>query len=297
MFHRIHDRLGTAGVAIAVVALIAALGGTALAASGALTAKQKKEVKAIAKGLVGTGPAGAAGANGTNGANGAPGEKGAAGTNGTNGTNGNTVLSGSGAPSGGSPGDFYIKTGAEPEIYGPKTATWPGSGTKLKGSTGSQGPPGVIHPGETLPSGASETGAWATVMGKVQAEAPHASLGPIPISFNIPLPAAIPGANIKTKPVGFPTKNLTECEALPEPAEREACEATLKTEEEECPGTEAEPKAKAGFLCLYTALDKTGHTFILPATTTQAGVALFFAVFLAEHEGNAAFGTWAVTAE
>lgn len=94
MLHRIHNRLGTAGVILALVALVAALGGTAFAALPGLNAKQKKEVKKIAKRFAKAGPqgpqglpgapgaqgtAGAAGSNGKEGARGAEGEPGEAG--------------------------------------------------------------------------------------------------------------------------------------------------------------------------------------------------------------------------
>jgi hypothetical protein len=103
MFHRFHQRFGTAGLLIAVIALIAALGGTALAASGALTSKQKKEVKAIAKSFQGTGPAGAqgnpgapgaAGKEGSQGKQGEPGKEGKEGKEGSPWTAGGTLPKG-----------------------------------------------------------------------------------------------------------------------------------------------------------------------------------------------------------
>lgn len=74
---------------------------------------------------------------------------GAKGAKGDTGVAGNTVLSGSGAPSGitGVDGDFYIDTAAA-EIYGPKTAGVWGSPTSL---TGPAGPAGAD--GNTLLSG------------------------------------------------------------------------------------------------------------------------------------------------
>lgn len=84
-----------------------------------------------------TGPAGADGANGTNGIDGA---------------DGNTILSGSGAPGGGTgvDGDFYINT-ANDEIYGPKSGGSWGSGTSIVGPQGSQGVKGDT--GDTGPQG------------------------------------------------------------------------------------------------------------------------------------------------
>jgi collagen triple helix repeat protein len=99
MFHRIHNKLGTAGLVVAVVALVAALAGTALAAAG-LNSTQKKEVKKLVKqyskpgktGAAGpagpAGPAGAAGKDGARGPAGTPGAPGAPGKDGVDGEDG-----------------------------------------------------------------------------------------------------------------------------------------------------------------------------------------------------------------
>lgn len=78
------------------------------------------------------GPAGSSGTNGTNGTDG---------VDGVDGTDGNTVLNGTGAPSGGTgvDGDFYVDTAAW-DIYGPKTAGAWGAGESL---IGPQGPTGA----------------------------------------------------------------------------------------------------------------------------------------------------------
>jgi hypothetical protein len=86
MLHRVREKIGAAGMAVAIVALIVALGGTALAASGALTGKQKKEVEKIAKKYAGKpGAPGLPGTNGTNGTNGKDGAPGAPGKEGPQG--------------------------------------------------------------------------------------------------------------------------------------------------------------------------------------------------------------------
>jgi hypothetical protein len=97
MISKLHQRLGTAGFAIAIIALIAALGGSAYAAAG-LSGKQKKEVEKISKkfagkkgavGAVGSvGPAGPAGPAGAAGAKGDAGAAGAAGATGREGPEG-----------------------------------------------------------------------------------------------------------------------------------------------------------------------------------------------------------------
>jgi hypothetical protein len=98
MLHRIHNKLGTAGLIVAVVALIAALGGAAIAAVPGLNSKQKKQVTKIAKKYAGkngaqgpkgdTGPAGPAGAKGDTGAKGDQGPKGDQGIQGIQGPQG-----------------------------------------------------------------------------------------------------------------------------------------------------------------------------------------------------------------
>jgi hypothetical protein len=84
------------------------------------------------------------------------------------GANGSTLLSGSGAPAGGTgaDGDFYLKTGAAPLIYGPKAAGAWGSGTALVGPAGSTGTTG--------PSSWTAPAAWVT--GTAYTAGPPASL-------------------------------------------------------------------------------------------------------------------------
>ena len=60
---------------------------------------------------------------------------------------GATILSGTGAPqdSQGNDGDFYIQTGANPMLYGPKATSWP-AGIALSGGQGIQGEQGIQGP-------------------------------------------------------------------------------------------------------------------------------------------------------
>jgi len=96
MLKRMHNRLGTAGLAVAVVALVAAVAGTAIAAGG-LTKKQEKQVVKIAKKYAGkqgpkgdAGPKGDTGPAGPQGAHGDPGPKGDTGSQGAEGPAGPT---------------------------------------------------------------------------------------------------------------------------------------------------------------------------------------------------------------
>lgn len=96
------------------------------------------------------GPQGPAGADGSDGADGAAGATGSTGPQGPQGPAGNdgadgrTVLSGAGAPGGGtgSDGDFYIDTVAD-AIYGPKAGGVWGSATSLIGPQGPAGADGA----------------------------------------------------------------------------------------------------------------------------------------------------------
>jgi hypothetical protein len=127
MFSALRRRLTYANVA-ATLALFFAMTGGALAAGHYLITSTKQIKPSVLKSLAGkAGPAGPAGPAG---AAGAKGETGATGTTGT-----------------GAPG-VEGKEGKE----GPKGK---------EGHEGKEGLPGVIHPGETLVPGASETGMWA----------------------------------------------------------------------------------------------------------------------------------------
>lgn len=132
--------------------------------------------------------------------------------------------------------------------------------------------------GGTLPSGKSEMGAWGVTMAeKVFFESSTA--GTFGISFNIPLAAALPEAHVQFNPVGFPAAATAE-------------------EKSHCPGEVKEPRAKAGFLCVYTAYaPPNSGGLVASGTLTPGGVAFLF-VSPEMSKGNAtADGTWVVTAE
>lgn len=226
MLSRIHNKLGTAGLVVAIVALVAALGGAAYAASdNHLSGGEKKEVKKIAKGLVQPGPEGKQGPAGPAGPAGAPGPKGPTGATGKTGLTGKTGATGA---------------------TGPKGAT---------------GPPGIVSP---LPTGQTETGAWAI-----------ANLnGEVSASFNIPLSA-------KPKAIVFVGGTVTGSRVLPEGA----------VEESVCEGSVAAPSAPSGVLCVYVEATEEGGIFALEALTKRYVSGATW--FVAEGEGRA-FGTWAV---
>jgi hypothetical protein len=267
MFHRIHQKLGTAGFIISIVALVAALGGGAYAASGGLNGKQKKEVEKIAKKYAGKpGAAGAAGPAGAKGDAGPKGEAGTAGTAGGSGAAGTSVTSTeSSAPfpgnhcngvNGGKGGSKFVS--ASGETYA---------------CNGKEGEPWTA--GGTLPEGSTETGVYAAGIGQTFLGFGFGLVAPI--SFTIPLeePLAADHTEIVAEG-GSSTAN--------------------------CPGSVTDPVAEPGFLCVYEGEFKGkglgGFTSISKGSKEEAGTDTSGAVLLAigEEESVAIRGTWAVTA-
>jgi collagen triple helix repeat protein len=270
MLSPLRNRFGIPGV-ISVVALVFAMFGGAYAASsdngGEATASKTKIKKVVGpKGPRGaTGPAGPAGPKGDTGAAGANGSNGSAGAPGKDGTNGKTILNGIGAPAAGlgSVGDFYIDT-EENEIYGPKAATW-GPGTSLKGEEGS---PWTV--GGTLPHGQTETGTWSGILSEGE-------FGPealVPISFTIPLEAALDFNHTIKVPAGDPP--TSHCTG----------------------GTVLNPKADPGYLCVYTAPAGADALGVASPGIVNSGTGTSGALISAGGGtlGESAGGSWAVTA-
>jgi hypothetical protein len=254
----LRDRMGIPGL-LAICALVFAMVGGAYAAKGGgLTSKQKKEVTKIAKKYAGKpGPQGPAGPTGPAGKDGANGKDGTSGTSGTNGTNGTSAT----------------------------VASFVGSkGTCTKGQGGlevkSASAPAFVCNGEpwtaggTLPSGETQTGAWAAAGTSADGELPGAWAS---IPFTIPLSA----------PLG-----ASEVHFQADPDFATTCTGTLQN-----------PTAPDGHLCVYAALQGLAPGFlgaiIKPGSppesgATVAGASLNFKVLGASGFGT---GTWAVTAE
>jgi hypothetical protein len=231
--HRLKEPFGKAGLTVAIIALVMALVGGAYAAGG-LTKSQEKQVTKIAKKYAGkTGPAGPAGPAGA---------AGPAGTNGTNGKNGTSVTS-------------EAATAGECPEGGTKFTAGASTSKVCNGSPWTAG--------GTLPSKATETGAWS-----VRAE----GQGVFPVSFTIPLAAALNGTHVHIAPNA------------------------------ECPGSSAEPKANPGNLCVYVGRSSAGFslTNVIKASGLELGADTAGATIAYELEGAGFFpagGTWAVTAE
>ncbi len=252
--------------------VIAAKGGGPSAPSAVTAANKKGKSKAKAlRGPAGprgpegkqgpVGLQGPAGANGKDGANGSSGEKGATGETGSQGNPGKSVVLGK------------VNTGiATCKEQG-------GVSVEVEGNAASKqsvcnGEPGVIHPGTTLPKGASETGTWIAIEGTPE-EAEAA------ISFPIPLSAT---AAENTTPVYVPNTDTAP------PAG--------------CQGSAAEPEAQEGHLCLFQgpAFYQHGHEFgeaFFKPGVREGGVGTTGTRFLitsAEGAHARFVGTWAVTA-
>jgi hypothetical protein len=161
---------------------------------------------------------------------------------------------------------------------GPGGATGPGG---AQGPAGPQGPAGLPgkngengKPGKegspwtaggTLPSGKTETGAWA-------ANPAEGAEQVIPMSFGLPLAAELESGKVHIAPNA------------------------------ECPGTAKEPKANPGNLCVYTGEDLGGHvelTSILKPYAIESGAGTAGAILATKGAGTppVAWGTWALTAE
>jgi hypothetical protein len=271
----IREPFGTAGLIVAMVALVAALGGTALAASK-LNGTQKKEVEKIAKKYAGK--PGAAGATGPSGSAGAAGKEGPAGANGT-----------------GSPG----AAGESVTVGAASVAECADGGAKFSNKTGTahacSAPAGGGLP-ETLPSDATETGAWVVQGWQENSTAIGA------ISFPIPLELGLDEGHVVY---------LTEEESGQEPAERtnevEVEPGVEKQVGELCAGSPSSPEAARGFLCVYAAKEAGLPPYLLgvirlptqggpsESGAANSGADLFFGPQAGA--GNAtAGGTWAVTA-
>ena len=293
---------------IATLALVFAMTGGAYAAKKYLITSTKQISPSVLKAL--QGKAGAAGANGAQGAAGAqgpagpqgaagagtPGKEGAPGTPGAKGTTGATGKSvelgtALGCKEGGTSVEVEHEPATEKEVC--------------------NGEKGVIHPGETLPSKASETGAWS--YGEMEAlksnETAHL---PTPVnitaSFPIPLSAALGAGHAH-----FIYTNGEELVVNLGTGEVEEVHSSA------CEGTAAAPIVKPGNFCMYAVhiggtLNKkalieseptgvlTAGNFIFPPAevnsfgtgmTGTTGARLAVSVYTSQSNG---YGTWAVTA-
>jgi hypothetical protein len=286
MLSPLRNRFGIPGV-ISVIALVFAMFGGAYAAtngSGGGKATASAKGKAGPRGPRGkTGPAGPAGPAGPQGPAGANGKDGASGQNGAPGAKGKSVVLLNEAP-----GNCGIAGGFTYEVEGSGEENEVCNGEE--GEEGPEGEPGAIHPGETLPHEATETGVWSTGFFSPGAVPPHENERILlPISFTVPLAAELDKSHVH-----FIKKNGKEVTGTGPFTE---VTPTL------CLGTAAAPSAVAGNLCVYGAKEdfsKTSSAFIgKPGETSfivgasKAGATLGMVI---EEEEATGWGTWAVTA-
>jgi hypothetical protein len=158
------------------------------------------------------------------------------------------------------------------------------------GATGPTGPTGFSGFVESLPSGKSLTGVWGTSGGRAEiGEELVDDYSMVPISFAFPL-ASAPTVYYSLQAPPLPLMVTPSGEVLPIAGGTEGFEDV-------CPGTVAEPKATAGSLCVYPAVEKnTQFNFTDPEVAEGAkkfGAILPFRIF---GEKSYAKGSWAVTA-
>jgi hypothetical protein len=167
------------------------------------------------------------------------------------------------------------KYAGKPGATGPIGPVGPTGAAGKEGPQGKQGIQGEKGPegspwtaGGTLPSGATETGFTG-------GQIPASGFLEVPISFSIPLAAALDSSHVKVKEVGF-----------------------VGTAGNECPGKAEKPAAKLGYLCVYLTSQTTtfAPTIKTPdfeafgAGTTGAALSMFGSAEQLD------YGTWAVTA-
>jgi Collagen triple helix repeat (20 copies) len=234
MFSAVRRRFTYANVAM-TLALVLAMSGGAYAASKYVITSSKQIKPSVLKQLKGK-----AGANGAQGPSGAAGAQGPAGGPGPQGPQGKEGLQGKEGP---------------------------------KGDQGAPGQNGATGFTATLPSGKTETGAWAVISNEQKRSF-------FSISFPIPLASAIPFENGH-----FVTHADVEENKLPTG----------------CSGTAAEPGAAPGNLCIFE--NGEGEAFqssaiANPGTTNEGIGATGAAIAIQSNEANENYrGTWAVTAE
>ena len=294
----------TPSTAIAFLALIFAITGGAFAATGhgasggggakatAAASATPLATTAKSKGARGPrGPKGATGATGKTGLTGAPGPQGPTGATGATGATG----------PGGSGESVTVKTlkpGGTPcpeggaEFTNASGKAHACNGTEGgEGNPGKPGEPGILHPGESLPAGATETGTFV-------ANFPKEGFTFVSISFPIRLAAVLPKSAVSY----ISSKRQEEG--------KQPAQCIVKNENGvEEKGTAENPVAAKGNLCIYEGgVENTEPTNFNVVSKFRPG-SLFgeaaegagtsgaiLGIYYAETAENVAFaGSWAVT--
>ncbi len=276
MFQALRKHL-TPATGIAFVALIFAITGGAFAANsgGGGGAKQTALVARAGSGTL-TATVAKAKAKTKAGARGPAGPKGATGPAGPAGATGPAGPAGATGPAGGG---------------GPQGPAGPTGATGLQGPQGNEGKAGANGTTgftKALPSGDTETGTWSAHL------AAESEFMFVPLSFNIPLAAAITEHAFV----------VTEAEW----AEEEVGGVKQKDPAGCAGGTPSAPKAEPGNLCLYVGANFLNHIVFNAIIKTYpelspgeskdgAGTAGALLYVVATGVPDFAYGAWAVTAE
>jgi hypothetical protein len=222
MHKRLTEPFGKAGLIVAAIALVFAMLGGAYAASNSGSGKATASAKAK------KGPRGPKGPKGDTGAQGPVGPAGAPGKDGTNGTNGKDGAEGKEGPEGkaGKNGTSVVSS-AEPE--GANCAK--GGSKFVAGASTTYACNGQTGFTETLPSGKTETGAWAV------SQIGATSSGNVPTAISFPIPLS--SAGTEESAVWL---NKTQTEEAEPGNPVFGCEGFVN----------GSPTAPAGTLCVYT---------------------------------------------
>jgi hypothetical protein len=272
--HYLRNRFGIPGV-ISVIALVFAMFGGAYAASNSGHGQATASAKAK-KGPRGPkGPKGDTGPAGPQGPAGAPGAKGDTGANGKDGTNGTPGQSVTGTPIAAN-GACGKKTGVKYTL----------SATSTNVCNGEDGQTGFT---ETLPSGKTETGAWAAGMATVESLPLFTS-----VSFNIPLTEALEAGPHGDGPPEVPGAFNVNGEIHYIQSNGEELSGGTGTPSTACHGTYEEPTADAGNLCIYAVEENSVTPLDYLSRSFTTGITL---VFGGDIVGSYAQGSWAVTAK
>ncbi len=288
MFSTLRTRFGIPGV-ISVIALVFAMFGGAYAASNSsgggkatASAKQGKQGKQGKTGKTGpagpAGPAGAQGPVGPKGDTGAPGSAGAPGAS----------VTGVAIPVGNV--ECAAKEG------GVKYTSASGTNVVCNGKKGETGPTGFT---ETLPSGKTETGAWA--FGRTAGAGSSSTAA----SFSLPLPAGLESTDCDT--------SRTNCQVHFIQANGKElwfdfiAEELKELTQTECAGSAAAPTATGDNLCVYEGKrtpssimasdlifkpEQAAQLVINNGSASQYGAR----IYSINAEASEAWGTWAVKA-
>ncbi|HEY0390602.1 MAG TPA: hypothetical protein VGC63_02705 [Solirubrobacterales bacterium] len=269
MFSTLRNRFGIPGV-VSVIALVFAMFGGAYAASnssGGGKATASAKAKKGPRGPKGaTGPAGPAGPAGPQGPAGAKGDAGANGANGTNGAPGSP----------GAPGQSVTTTEILPlEECGQQSGVMlhsaSGENEVCNGEDGEDGSPWTA--GGVLPSGKTETGAWADTI-------PASGSGQAAISFTVPLAADIEEAKVRLNDFGTETFDP-------------ACDTFVNGTPVPPFGT---PIPDPGYLCVYKVQGLATINGVNKALFGNGASEVGALIQLSGLEGQDARGEWAVTA-